>query len=67
MGSMGQIIERIWYIVAVLPFLIFIEGSKMFAGFLKKKHIYYYWDIWHSYLVLLLIILVVLITKGYKW
>ena len=66
MYRMFEIIVKIWYIVAVLPFLIFIEGSKKFGNFLKRKNVYKHWDIWHAYLVVLLIILAILWMNGYR-
>ena len=46
--------------IAVLPFLIFKEGNKMFANFLKKRNIYNHWDTWHSILLLLIVLFIVL-------
>jgi hypothetical protein len=63
---MGQIIFVIWYFVAILPFLIIIEGNKMFADFLKKQGIYAHWDMVHFTLLLLVVILFVLLFKGYR-
>lgn len=61
---MFEIIFKIWYMIAILPFIIFLEGSEMFAEFLKKKKIYLDWDIWHSVVVLLIILLIVLLIIG---
>ncbi len=63
---MGELIVKVWYLIAVLPFVIFMEGSKKFANFLKKKNIYSYWDVWHSYLVILIVVAIVLWMKGYR-
>lgn len=63
---MFAIVFKIWYMIAVLPFLIFIEGSSRFAEFLKKKNIYSHWDIFHSFLLVLVIIYVVFWMKGYR-
>jgi len=62
---MMEVVFKIFYIVVILPFIIFLEGSKMFANFLKKKNIYSDWDVWHSYLILLIMVAVVLWVKGY--
>ena len=37
----------------------------MFAGFLKKKKIYAHWDVYHSFIVVLAILAVLLWIKGY--
>ncbi|MFA5791912.1 MAG: hypothetical protein WC884_02655 [Candidatus Paceibacterota bacterium] len=63
---MFEILFKIWYTIAILPFLIFIEGSKMFSNFLKKKKIYIHWDILHSSLVVLIIVLIILWINGYR-
>lgn len=63
---MFALITKIWYFVAILPFLIFIEGSKMFADFLKKRNIYSHWDVFHSALVVLIIVAVILWVNGYR-
>lgn len=65
-GYMFEIILKIWWMVAILPFLIFIEGSKKFADFLKKKNIYSYWDLWHSFLIVLIILVIILLMNGYR-
>ncbi|OGI71115.1 hypothetical protein A3C60_01660 [Candidatus Nomurabacteria bacterium RIFCSPHIGHO2_02_FULL_37_45] len=56
---MFEIIFKIWYMIAILPFLIFIEGNNRFADFLKKKNIYLHWDIWHSLIVFLILLLII--------
>jgi len=63
---MFAIVFKIWWMIAVLPFLIFIEGSKMFANFLKKRNIYSHWDIYHSFIVVLIILAVILWINGYR-
>ncbi len=63
---MFEIIFKIWYVIAILPFLIFIEGNKRFSNFLKKKNIYSYWDILHSFIIVLVILFLVLWFKGYR-
>lgn len=60
-----EIIFKIWYLIAILPFIIFREGSKMFADFLKKRKIYSQWDMWHSYLILAIVLAIVLWANGF--
>jgi len=64
--TMGQIIFKIWYMVAVLPFFIFLEVNEKFAAYLKKKDIYAHWDKWHSLLVVLIVLVVGLWMNGYR-
>ncbi|MCX6752721.1 MAG: hypothetical protein NTZ87_04470 [Candidatus Nomurabacteria bacterium] len=64
--NMFDIIFRIWYMIAVLPYLIFLEGNKMLQNYLKKKNIYAHWDIWHSFLIVLIILLIILWANGYR-
>jgi len=56
---MFDIIFKIWFLVAVLPFLIFQEGNSMLIAFLKKRGIY--WDIWYSLLFILLTFFTILL------
>ena len=56
----------IWYMIAILPFLIFLESTKMLANFLKRKNIYSGWDFWHSWIVVLIILLIILYATGYR-
>ncbi|HBA46082.1 hypothetical protein A2W67_03800 [Candidatus Nomurabacteria bacterium RIFCSPLOWO2_02_40_28] len=63
---MFEIVVVIWYLVVLLPFFLFMEGSKMLSDFLKEKKIYMHWDIWHSFIVVLCILLIVLWIKGYR-
>ena len=62
---MMEFVFKIWYILIVLPFIIFLEGSKRFADFLKKKNIYAYWDVWHAYIVVFIILAIVLWANGF--
>lgn len=64
---MFEIIFKIWWMVAILPFLIFIEGSNKFADFLKKKNIYMHWDLWHSFLIVLIVLIIILLVNGYRF
>ena len=63
---MFQVIFKIWWMVAVLPFIIFLEGNKMFSNFLKKKNIYSHWDIWHSFILALIVLVIALWSQGYR-
>lgn len=64
---MGQILFKIWYMIAILPFLVFLEGSERLADFLKKKNIYVHWDVWHSTVIVLFILLIILLLNGYSF
>ena len=46
-------------------FHYFPGGSKMFADFLKKRKIYSQWDMWHSYLILAIVLAIVLWANGF--
>jgi len=63
---MFMIIFKIWYMIAVLPFLIFIEGSNMFGKLLKKRNIYSHWNVYHAILAVLIILYIVLWMQGYR-
>jgi len=63
---MFALLFKIWWMIALLPFLIFIEGSKKFASFLKRKDIYHHWDIFHSIIVLLIVVIIVLWQSGFR-
>jgi len=52
--------------IAVLPFIIFLETTGKVAEFLKKKNIYAHWDVWHSYIIVAIIIFIALWLKGYR-
>ena len=63
---MFAILFKIWYMIVVLPFLIFLEGNQMLADFLKKKNIYLHWDVYHAFFFILIILFIVLWVKGYR-
>jgi len=63
---MFEIVFKIWYMIAILPFIVFLEGNKMFSDFLKKKNIYYHWDVFHSFLFILIIIFIIFWIKSYR-
>jgi hypothetical protein len=63
---MGEILTQIWFFVMILPFLIISEGNAMFAKFLKKNGIYAHWDMIHLSLLILVVLLIVLLAKGYR-
>lgn len=56
----------IWYMIAILPVLIFNEGNDMLAEFLKKKKIYLYWDSLHSGVVILVVVYIIFYSLGYR-
>ncbi|OGI65836.1 hypothetical protein A3A95_01240 [Candidatus Nomurabacteria bacterium RIFCSPLOWO2_01_FULL_39_18] len=64
---MFEFLFKIWYMIAVLPFLLFHEGNKRLTDFLKKRNIYSGWDVWHSLLVVLIILFVILWFNGYRF
>ena len=64
--SMFAFLFKIWYMIVILPILIFLEGNKMLAKFLKERNIYLHWDVWHSLIVILIILVVVLWTLNYE-
>jgi len=63
---MFEIIFKIWWMIGILPFLIVIEINKKFAKFLKDKDIYHHWDMLHTILVLLIILIIVLWLNGFR-
>ena len=63
---MVEVIFKIWWMIAILPFLIFIEGSKLIGKFLKEKDIYHHWDILHAILATAIIVLIFMLLNGYK-
>jgi len=62
---MLEVIFKIWFAIAILPFIIFLEGNEMFSDFLKKRNIYSHWDIWHSLLVVFIILFIIFWFGGY--
>ena len=64
---MLEFIFKIWYMIAILPFVIFIEGSHWLTDFLKRRKIYMHWDIWHSFLVVALVLLILLWARRYYY
>ncbi len=63
---MFDFLFKVWWMIAVLPYIIFLEGDKRFSDFLRKKNIYSDWDIWHSFVVVLVLLLVILWMRGYR-
>jgi len=61
---MWEIIFKVWYIIAILPFLILIESYSRFKKFLKIKDSF----LALSYFILLIlaILLVILLGLGYR-
>jgi hypothetical protein len=66
LNDMMEIIFKIWYMVAILPFLVFLEADAMFAEFLKERRIYAHWDIWHSFLVVFIALFIFLWLNGFR-
>ncbi len=62
---MSEIFSEIWFFIFILPYIMFQEGTKKFAAFLKKKNIYQGWDMLHSLVVLLIIFLLILLGARY--
>ena len=58
-----EIFMKVWYFIAILPYLILSEGHVMLVKFLKKRGIE--WDMWYSLLLVLLVFLVVLFFMGF--
>lgn len=56
---MLELLFKIWFMIAVLPYLIFLEANDMLIAYLKKKHIY--WDIWYSILVFFIIVCTIIL------
>lgn len=63
---MYMILFLIWYMIAILPMFILMEGTARLSKFLKHRGIYAYWDMWHSVLVILIIITFILYIRGYR-
>jgi heme/copper-type cytochrome/quinol oxidase subunit 2 len=65
---MFEFFFKVWFLIAILPFLIFQQGVVWFKGYLKKHN--REWDsIYYIYalLIVLVIILLVLLAFGYPW
>jgi hypothetical protein len=63
---MDKLFEQIRYMIFMLPYLIFMEGSEKWAAFLKKRGTYEHWDVWHSLLLVLVILAIVLYRAGFR-
>ena len=63
---MGEVLAKIWYMIAVLPLFIFNEGSDKFRDFLKRKNIYQHWDRLHSLVVVLLVLAAFIWFEGLR-
>jgi hypothetical protein len=61
-----EMVFQVWFAVAILPFIMFLEGSEKLADFLKKKNIYQDWDVWHSSLVVLIFLAIIVWTLGFR-
>jgi len=61
---MKAIIELVWFMVAVLPVLIFLEAKAMFIKTMNEKN--WWWKLPYFSLLSLVILLVVLLLIGYR-
>ena len=62
--AMHIILYLIWYMIAILPTFIFLEMTKIIANFLKRKNIYLHWDFWHSFVLILVILAIIIYSSG---
>jgi len=53
----------IWYMIAILPILIFQEADKLLTEFMKKRGLN--WDLWHTLFLLLVVVYIILYVTGY--
>jgi hypothetical protein len=63
---MFAFIFKIWWMIAVLPFLVLIDGSKKFSNYLKRKNIYKHWDLFHTFIIILIILAIILYLDGFR-
>lgn len=63
---MDKLLEQIWYMTIFLPYLIVLEASEKWGAFLKKRGIYEHWDIWHTLILVLVVIAVILYRAGFR-
>ncbi len=63
---MWEAITKIWFLIAILPYIIFLEGNTKFGDFLKRRKIYSDWDVFHAYFAVLVALLIILWLKGYR-
>ena len=61
---MHLILFLIWYMIAILPTFIMLDGTEKLSNFLKKKNIYAHWDFWHSLLLVLIIFAIIVYSAG---
>ncbi len=61
---MGHILSLVWYMIAVLPYLIFAEGFNMLQKYLATKG--YHITKLHFLLAVLCIVFIILYLKGYR-
>ena len=59
---------KIWFLIAILPILIFQEGLAWFKKYLAKNNREWDWlYLVYALLIALIIILLVLLINGYPW
>ncbi|HEY4493892.1 MAG TPA: hypothetical protein VJB95_00460 [Candidatus Paceibacterota bacterium] len=61
---MGFLFFVIWYMIAVLPFYMLMEGWGMLKKVMGEKN--WWWKVPYVILLVLVFILTVLLTKGYR-
>jgi len=60
-----EVVFKVIFFIIIMPIIVFQEGSKLLTDTLKKKKIYEHWDIWHSLLLFLIIILIIMWLYGF--
>ena len=67
-SGMGAIIYKIWFLLVILPILIFQEGWAIFSKFLDKGNhraeLYKKWP--YFLLAVLVLLLIILLLMGYR-
>ena len=61
---MFGVLTQIWFLIAILPTLIFLEGYARFKKFMSKGKRWYYLP--YVLLAILIILLIVLLILGYR-
>jgi NhaP-type Na+/H+ or K+/H+ antiporter len=65
---MLDVLKMIWFLVVILPILIFQEGLAWFKKYLEKNNREWNWIYFvYAILVVLVIILLILLINGYPW
>ena len=61
---MGGLLTQIWFLIAILPMLIFLEGYARFKKFMSKGKRWHYFP--YVLLAILVILLILLLLLGYR-